>query len=260
MTGSMTPPEISAFFGEDMVNVEQGSVTVAQPARPVSIPDSLGSQVEEVAGLTMQVGSTTDPSTATFPPNETCPTPVNLTGTLASFYNMDAIIEGGSQGEGIRIAMIEIDQLSQKGLELFSKCFDIRIAPVTNHLVDQSPADVFGPTAEESTLDVISASLIAPRLSGIDTYQFNPFSPIVFPLAAALEATYQPGGPQFISSSIGFCENGVSESAMAMSEWLLMSAATTGVTTIASSGDEGSSACAPQKKEQAAQYPASSPM
>ena len=44
-----------------------------------------------------------------------------------------------------------------------------------------------------------------------------------------------------------------------MNEWLLITAAATGVTVVASSGDTGSSACAPVNNDQSSQYPSSSP-
>ena len=39
-----------------------------------------------------------------------------------------------------------------------------------------------------------------------------------------------PGGAQIISASVGFCETDLTEHAIELTEWLLMSAAATGVT------------------------------
>lgn len=47
---------------------------------------------------------------------------------------------------------------------------------------------------------------MAPGLAGIDVYQFNPYSPLAFPFAAALAGTYAPGVAQIISTSVGVCE------------------------------------------------------
>ncbi len=259
LVGSMTPPEIETLFGEQMVDVVQGSATVAQPARPVRVPDSLTHYVQDIAGLTFQVAESAPSEAPESSSDPQCPPESDLAKRLNSFYGLDPIAKTGKGGEGMRIAMLEIDQYSAKALSLYGKCHKTQLPPVTNHEVDKSPAAVFGPVAEETTLDIVAASTMAPRLSGIDTYQFNPYSPVVFPLAAAVDASYAPDGPQFISSSVGFCESDVNEAAMSISEWLLMSAAVTGVTTVAAAGDDGSSACAPSDKALAAQYPASSP-
>ncbi|NQU37951.1 MAG: S8 family serine peptidase [Actinobacteria bacterium] len=258
LVGTMTPPEIKVLFGEDTVNVTQGSATVAQTANPVNIPNSMSDTVQDVAGLTFQVAEA-EPSAPVASNNETCPPKSDLAARMNAFYGLVPLEGPGKGGAGVRIAMLEIDQYSPRALEIYSTCNQTQIAPVKNQKIDDSPESVFGQVAEESTLDIIAASQLAPQLAGIDTYQFNPFSPILFPLVAAIDDSYTADGPRMISSSVGFCEKTMTDSDIAISEWLLMSAAATGITTVAAAGDSGSSACAPSNTSEAAQYPASSP-
>ena len=262
LIGTMSVGDAQAFFGIDIVETPQGTGLVsAGPAKPVSPPDSIASTVSEVVGLTALLPAADAASAAPAPASSaaTCPPAKGLANALKKTYGLSALQSAGNTGKGVRIALLEVAPTSQQALDLYASCFKATIAPVTVTMVDDSPASVFGDIAQESTLDIVAASLMAPGLDGIDVFQFNPFSPIVFPFAAALASAYAPGGPQIISTSVGFCENDLTEQAVALNEWLLMSAAATGVTVVASSGDSGSSACAPGTKAQTSQYPSSSP-
>jgi subtilase family serine protease len=154
--------------------------------------------------------------------------------------------------------MLEIDQLSQPAITLFEKCFKVEIPPVTNTIVADANPEAFGDEAEESTLDIVAAGLLAPNLDGIQTYQFDPYTSMVFALNDAVSASYQPDGPEILSTSIGVCEQNLQGPEISIMEWILNAGAATGLTTVASSGDDGSSACYPQTKDQASQYPGTS--
>jgi subtilase family serine protease len=262
LIGTMSAGAAQAFFGTDIVETPQGSgLVVAGPAKPISPPDSISSAVSEVVGLTALLPAAGAASSAPAPASSAvaCPPAKGLADALKETYGLSALQSAGNTGKGVRIAMLEVAPTSQQALDLYESCFHATIAPVTVTMVDDSPASVFGDVAQESTLDILAASLMAPGLDGIDVYQFNPFSPIVFPFAKALSSAYAPGGAQIISTSVGFCETDLTEQAVALNEWLLMTAAATGVTVVASSGDTGSSACAPGSNDQASQYPSSSP-
>ena len=262
LIGTMSVSDAQTFFGTDILETPTGGgLSVAGPAKPISPPESISSTVSEVAGLAALLptaSSTSSPAAPASTPAP-CPTTKGLAASLRDTYGLAPLQTAGSIGKGVRIALLEVAPTSQQALDLYRSCFSDPIAPVTVNMVDASPASVFGDVAQEATLDIIAASLMAPGLSGIDVYQFNPYSPLVFPFAAALAGTYAPGGARIISTSVGFCETDLTEQAIDVTEWLLMSAAATGVTVVASSGDTGSSACAPGSTDQAAQYPSSSP-
>ncbi len=262
LIGTMSVADAQAFFGIDITQTpSDNGELVAGPAKPISPPASISSIVSQVAGLTALLpaagASSTAPAPASAPP--TCPTSKGLATSLRDTYGLADLQRAGNVGKGVRIALLEVAPTSQQALDLYQSCFKDPVAPISVNMVDSSPASVFGDVAQESTLDIISASLMAPGLAGIDVYQFNPYSPLVFPFAAALAGTYTPGGAQIISTSVGFCETTIAQQAIDLTEWMLLSAAATGVTVVASSGDTGSSACAPGSTDQAAQYPSSSP-
>lgn len=262
LIGSMSAGDAQAFFGTQIVQTaqEDGQVVVA-PAKEISVPDSLSGSALQVVGLTAlmpgeSVSTSAAAAAAATPP---CPQANGLAASLRDAYGLADLQSAGNVGKGARIAMLEVAPTSQQALDLYKSCFNVPVPPVTVNMVDDSPASVFGDVAQESTLDIVTASLMAPGLAGIDVYQSNPYSPTVFPLAAALAGAYAPGGAQFISTSVGFCESDVTEQAVDVTEWLLLSAAATGVTVVASAGDFGSSACAPGNTDQSSQYPSSSP-
>ena len=262
LIGTMSVADAQAFFGADITQTpSDNSELVAGPAKPISPPASISSIVSQVAGLTALLpatgASSSAPSPSSAPP--ACPTSKGLAASLRDTYGLAALQQAGNAGKGVRIALLEVAPTSQQALDLYQSCFKDPVAPISVTMVDSSPASVFGDVAQESTLDIIAASLMAPGLAGIDVYQFNPYSPLVFPFAAALAGTYAPGGAQIISTSVGFCETNITQQAIELTEWMLLSAAATGVTVVASSGDTGSSACAPGSTDQAAQYPSSSP-
>lgn len=188
-----------------------------------------------------------------------CPPPPGIAAQIADYYGLGPVHDAGRGGGGVVLGLLQTDQFSARALQVFDSCYATRTAPVRTVEVDASDPAAFGPTAQESTLDIVAASLIAPNLEGIVTYRFNPRSSLLFPLAAAVGDALGPDGPGVISTSIGVCERSVRNEALELSEWLLAGAAAAGITVVAAAGDTGSSACAPSDTTEASQYPASSP-
>lgn len=281
IVGFLSVAEARALLGVDFsVTADSDVGFIVRPRTAPKVPRDLATQVTSVVGLTSAIpagatasldpdSTSTNPTPASTPtpaptppaPNDVaCPTTNATLEPIREYYHLNALAAAGADGAGVRIGLLQIDQTSQRALDVARTCFQVDIPPVDTVAVDRSDPRVFGPTAEESTLDIVAASLIAPHLEGITTYQFNPYASIVFPLARAVADSQQPGGPQVISTSIGFCEPQLSAAEIDLAEWVLASAAAMGVTTVASAGDTGSSACAPGDTAQAAQYPASSPL
>ena len=257
--GSMSVAEAERFFSTSIVVVKSDGVAVAQPKTALKVPESITDQVDEVVGLRAKTTLGKVASKIISNPNSVyCPPSTSQSQAARIYYGMDNYATSENAGGGVSIAMLETEPTSPRALDVYRQCYGVNIPPVTVHLVDFSSADTFSAPIKESTLDIIAASLISPRLSGIDIYQFDPYSSIVFPLAAALKGSYN-NGAQIISTSVGFCEKNVSDEQISLSEWILAVAAKTGVTVIAATGDSGSSACAPSDTGPAAQYPASSP-
>ena len=270
IVGALSVAEARALLGVDFVATADPDVGyVVRPRTAPKVPREFQEYVTSIVGLTSAIPAEAIASPATgdsaagyspsAPNNVACPTTKAIIAPLRDYYGLTSLATAGAAGSRVRLALLQIDQTSQRALDVARTCFDVDIPPVTSVAVDSSDAAVFGATAEESTLDIVAASLIAPSLAGITTYRFNPYSAIVFPLAKAVSDSQQPGGAHVISTSIGFCEPQLSAADIELAEWVLASAAAMGVTTVASAGDTGSSACAPGDTTQASQYPASSP-
>jgi subtilase family serine protease len=170
LIGTMSVGDAQAFFGTDIVETPQGTGLVsAGPAKPISPPDSISSTVSEVVGLTALIPAGSA-SSAPAPASSAaaCPPAKGLADSLKVTYGLSALQSAGNTGKGVRIAMLEVAPTSQQALDLYRSCFNATIAPVTVTMVDDSPASVFGDVAQESTLDIIAASLMAPGLDGID--------------------------------------------------------------------------------------------
>jgi len=262
IVGTLSVAEAQKVLGVDIIVDDSGAGPVAKPAKPPEVPRQWLGTVAEVVGLTLQLPP--EPSGAPSAPASdgttapTCPPAPALVATLTDYYGLAPLHAAGRGGEGVTMGILQIDQTSQRALEIFERCYNATIPPVTTVAVDPSDPAVFGPVAEESTLDIVAASLIAPNLESIRSYQFNPRASIAFPLAAAIGDALAEGGPQIISTSIGVCELNLRTQALDVSEWLLAAGAAAGVTVIAAAGDTGSSACAPGTDVESSQYPASS--
>lgn len=260
IVGDMSVAQAEDFFKVTFLTVDEGPYAVVQPERVVRKPKSLGAEVTEIVGLTgaFPTGITL-PSPTPLPSDFPCPPRQNLTQTLLPRYGLDTVVAQGQGGAGVQVAIMQVDQTSQAALVQYQRCYEHPIPPVTNVAVDATDPIVFGPLAEESTLDIVAAALVAPNLSGIYTYQYNPISSILFPLSQAAAAGYASDIPQVISTSIGYCETQLRPETIKLTEWVLASVAANGQTVVAASGDTGSSGCAPVSTEKAVQYPASSP-
>ena len=260
IVGSMSAAEAQDLLGVPIITEDSGQLKVARPARAPQVPRSLRDTVTAVVGLTLlHPDRPTTPGAVSGANELDCPPAPGITAQIADYYGLDPVIAAGRGGEGVVLGLLQTDQFSARALEVFDRCYETRTAPVRTVTVDASDPAAFGPTAQESTLDIIAASLVAPNLESIVTYQFNPRSSLVFPLAAAVGDALGPDGPGVISTSIGVCERSARDEALELGEWLLASAAAAGVTVVAAAGDTGSSACAPSDTTEASQYPASSP-
>ena len=239
------------------------------PAAAPTVPAALRSLVSGVVGLdtapvaspgvesahslspvarAAQSGSSTLPLSGT---PQGCPAGVAAGGPNPGFtpnqyltaYDFDPLHTGGFDGQGERVALIEIDGFSQSDVSTFASCFNVTLPPISAFGAGMSGTL---PPGEEATLDIEILSAAAPGLKAIDVYESN--SGAAQTLAAFAAPLEKPGRkPQVISASLGLCEPdayGASGlSGIEASERLLQLAASAGVSVFASSGDNGSSDC-----------------
>jgi subtilase family serine protease len=178
-------------------------------------------------------------------------------------YHFDPLRNAGERGQGERVALIEVDGFRYSDITTFARCFGLSVPPVHGFGVGvRHPLRPGG----ESTLDLEVLDAAAPGLKGIDVYEANSTA------AATLEAMTAPlqnrgFKPQVISASLGLCEPevvaAVGLSGIETTEAALEMAAASGITFLASSGDQGSADCssfagAPVDRL-AVNYPSSSP-
>jgi subtilase family serine protease len=178
-------------------------------------------------------------------------------------YNFTPLQSSGLEGQGERVALIEIDGFRYSDLRAFAKCFDLGTPAINGYGVGlKKPLAPGG----ETTLDLEVLDAAAPRLKAVDVYESQPSAVAVL---HALTAPLSNGGskPDVISASLGSCEAATQEtignSGLRAVEGALALAAASGISVLASSGDDGSSACLTPSGRPLAQlavsYPASSP-
>jgi kumamolisin len=178
-------------------------------------------------------------------------------------YNYGPLQSAGLQGQGERVALIEIDGFRYSDLRSFSKCFGLATPAINGFGVGlKKPLAPGG----ESTLDLEVLDSAAPRLKAVDVYESRPSAvDVLHSLTAPLS---NPGSkPDIISASLGSCEEAthltIGNSGLRHVEGALALAAASGISVLASSGDDGSSACLTPDGQPlqslAVSYPASSP-
>ncbi|MFM7147014.1 MAG: S8 family serine peptidase, partial [Actinomycetales bacterium] len=234
-------------------------VTYAYPSRAPKVPNELAGLVTDVAGLGRTLtGTGSAPASAPAETDVQCPGLSEAIAKMVSISGVDTLQSAGIDGKGVTLAVLEVAEVSQASLDAAKSCSGMAIPPVTSTLVGTTQSSDLIPNSSEPVLDVLAASALAPGLDGIVVYQFDPYSSMVFPLAAAIGDALAANGPDVMSTSVGVCEATLMPGDASIAEWFLAVGAVGGLTTVASSGDTGSSGCAPANQSEAAQYPATS--
>jgi subtilase family serine protease len=265
------------------------------PATPTRLPAGLGSSVTGVVGLDTQplfgTPQTVSRSTVRWLHAAAAAAPgtehsddesgyPQRTGTAAgcsaatsqsgftpnqylTAYGYNPLQGAGLEGQGERVALIEIDGFKYSDLRHFADCFDLAVPAINGFGVGlKKPLAPGG----ESTLDLEVLDAAAPKLSSVDVFESKPSAvDVLKSLTAPL--INKSTKPDVISASLGSCEPATLEtigySGLKVVEGSLAVAAASGISVLASSGDDGSSACLDASGEPlpnlAVSYPASSP-
>ena len=176
-------------------------------------------------------------------------------------YGYDPLHNAGITGQGERVALIEIDGFDPADIQTFATCFGLPIPAINAFGVGVSRPLAPG---GEATLDLEVLDAAAPGLKSIDVYEAQPGAADTLNALTAPLSTRQK--PQVISASLGLCEQAllgsVREAGINAAEGALEMAAATGITFLASSGDQGSADCTNMDgtpaRVLAVNYPASS--
>jgi subtilase family serine protease len=178
-------------------------------------------------------------------------------------YNFTPLQSAGLEGQGERVALIEIDGFRYSDLRAFAKCFDLATPAINGFGVGLNKPLAPG---GETTLDLEVLDAAAPKLKAVDVYESEPNAvDVLHALTAPLSNNRSK--PDVISASLGSCEpatlDTIGNSGLRTVEGSLALAAASGISVLASSGDDGSSACLTAGGKPlpglAVSYPASSP-
>lgn len=219
-----------------------GSPATEHPADESGYPQRTG----------VPAGCTAATSQSGFTPNQ-----------YLTAYGYAPLQGAGLRGQGERVALIEIDGFKYSDLRRFASCFGLSIPAINGFGVGlKRPLSAGG----ESTLDLEVLDAAAPGLKAVDVYESRPSAVDVL---KSLTAPLSNGAtkPDVISASLGSCEPAtlvtIGYSGLRMVEASLALAASSGISVLASSGDDGSSACLDPSGRPlpglAVSYPASSP-
>jgi subtilase family serine protease len=184
-------------------------------------------------------------------------------------YGYNALQAAGTDGQGERVALIEVDGFKKSDVTTFASCFGLHVPKILSFRTDDQVRKAGLAPGGEATLDLEVLDAAAPDLSQIDVYESSA------DIASALEsmtAPLQNSGykPEVISASLGLCEPQVREAiglaGMGDIEASLEEAAASGISMMAASGDDGSADCVDSDSaddlpldELAVNFPASSP-
>jgi subtilase family serine protease len=178
-------------------------------------------------------------------------------------YNYGPLLSQNLSGQGERVALIEVDGFRYSDIRNFAHCFGLSV-PEINGFGVGSVSKALAPGGE-STLDLEVLDAAASKLKAIDVYESQArATDVLTSLTAPLQNPSVK--PQVISASLGACEQAfaaaVGRPALNAVEGSLALAAASGITFLASSGDDGSASCTGQGgplDTLAVSYPASSP-
>lgn len=261
LIGTMPASNAESFFRVKIKQTEENGVTYLAPAKAPKIPEELKGAVTEVVGLARTLSradASKGPSSTPDVASAQCPGLEKAVSRVQKIYGVDGMRSSGIDGSGVTMAILEVAAVPTMSIKAAEACSGLIIPPVTATRVATAQDDHLIAVSTEPILDILAAAAMAPGLKEIRSYEFDPYSSIVFPLAAVVGDALQPGGPDLLSASIGVCESRQDPSTLAVSEWLLAVGSAAGLTTVASAGDTGSSACVPSEESEAMLYPASS--
>jgi kumamolisin len=260
-------PKLGSGLNGNVDTVSGLGLYVTQHA---SASSSASDAQTSVAGGTPTRTGTINPGCAatTYPAAVSSATGLFPNQTLSA-YGIAQLQAGGLQGQGPRVAILGSAPAPIDNVNAFRNCFGFPGTALQIH-----GGSNIAPSLE-SSLDAMTVSMVAPKLSRLDLWvktlgQSDPQGALEL-LAQPLQATTSGTPlPNVISISYGVCEATVAPYTAARTLFNRQAAATDalGITIVVAAGDSGSSSCAhgvPSSqlnsfdKQQSATWPATSP-
>ena len=222
------------------------------PDAAVRLPAAISPLVSSVTGLDT---ATKLHSLATGPeltPHTAVPAPCTaasrakhlyggyLPGDLATAYGHRSLIEGGNDGHGESIALVEFSNYKSSDISSFKSCFGLT-TPVHTRPINGGSNTMSG--AIEANLDIEVAMSNAPGLSSVEVYTAPNNIAQILPMVDQMINTAASTNTYIVSDSWGLCEDSLPPSFLQAESDELQLAAAAGLSFYAASGDSGSSDC-----------------
>jgi kumamolisin len=252
---SGTAAQAERAFGVEIQNYRTpGGRVFRSPASAIRLPASLARHVVDVSGLSTQrlmrsIGLTRRANAVPHALND-CATADGVQGSnpgsvqpadlaAASGYDSQTLLNGGFDGSGEAVALLEFSNYLNSDQSSFQNCYGLSV-PVTRKKVAGGTTDLSG--ADEVALDQEVVASQAPGLGHIYTY-VGPQSAGQAGIFDAILRQRASTGVRVVSDSWGACEVVLFEAEQAINNFELQLMAVAGMSFYAASGDSGSSDC-----------------
>jgi hypothetical protein len=159
---------------------------------------------------------------------------------FASYYGLSWLYGLGDEGQGSRIALLELQPTVSSDIAAFEKCYGISTrVSYTQVGAKFNPTDYPPADSTEAPLDIEVAAALAPRAS-IDVLQATNTSTSFYNIISKFVAA---DTDKTLSISWGLCESETSPSMMDAVEARIKQADAQGQTVLAAAGDDGATDC-----------------
>jgi subtilase family serine protease len=222
-------------------------------ATPV-VPRQISGMVASVAGLHGGIV----PQPDDIPSSGVTPALASLAYDYARLHNQ------GINGQGEKVAVIELWQFSQQDLDNFSQQFHLpRFVPQRISIPRDGPATSTDSSGEgEAELDIEMIHAVAPQAQILD-YNSPGFTPQgTDGLGDIIDKIVADGQTDIVSNSYGFCELSWARGDIQRDEQAIEAAVAHGISIFKSTGDNGAYQCQKFKTADhrlSVEWPASSP-
>lgn len=245
---------IALLSTRPVVTHAEGSTAAAAAKKPKRPYTSILRHSGTASGCAAGSSGGIEPGFEPFTPNQ-----------YLTAYGHAAMHARGLKGQGQTAAVVETGGFRRSDIATFAKCFGVEPPPIQRvPVLVKKPL----PPEDETTLDLEMLTVGAPGLDRILVYE-GPGSLMGVAVTAAGALGRQGHQPDVISISLGFCEPEMSNLALRNAfDNIFALAAGAGISVLVSSGDQGSSGCRVENREneettalpiKAVSLPASSP-
>lgn len=244
--GEVSAAQVRAEFDTTLV-VQNG---VIQPQAKPRVPGGL----EGVTGVVgLSASSATTAAVIGGSSSPACPAEAPTRTSVATVYGFSSTVAAGFDGAGTTIDIVADHAFEPATFFQYTMCTGVILSTknISSSSVPLTPSAGGGP---EVSLDTLVLTLLAPT-AHLHVTEFDSAMPLAFPLMSALSSG---STPNVLDMTFTYCEPEVAAPARQLSEWLLAAFAASGTTSVAATGDTGSSGCYPAEKTPDVTYPASS--